>query len=465
MFISRENELASLNNLYASDKFEFFILYGRRRVGKTALLQEFCKDKNTIFFSCEQTNYALNLEKITKQISTHYDIQDLPCFESLAQAITFIDKLQANSRLVLIIDEFPYIAKNNSLLLSQLQHLIDLKLQHESKLFIILCGSYLGFMENEVLGYKSPLYGRRSGQLKLQPLDYYESSKFLPKLNALGKLQVYACLGGIPMYLNMYRQNLSFEQNIDLLFSKADSFFNNEPLMLLKQEVKEVAIYNSIIYAIATGASKANEIATKTKEDVAKCLKYINTLCELNILQKETPYLDKASSRKTTYSICDPMLNFYFRFVFFHEASTITQDLKDNFDQYMSSQFRVVCKQFLLQQNCQRKLPFVFSSIGSLWNYDCKSRKDVKIDLVASCDSNFMFGDCIWTNEKVDSEILDSLKQKSKRFIKGLKKEIFMLFSKSGFTDALIEEAENSPNILLYEWYVENGDTRTLANL
>lgn len=183
-------------------------------------------------------------------------------------------------------------------------------------LFIILCGSYMGFMEKEVLGSKSPLFGRRTAQLHMKPFNYQTSSKFLEGFSDEEKLELYGAFGGTPLYLQQIDPKESFEENIKRSYLKVTSYLYEEALLLLRQEVQEPGVYSAIIEAIAGGHTKANEISTKIGEDSAKCLKYIKTLCELGILHKETPFGEKETSRRTIYGISDFMFRFWYRYVF-----------------------------------------------------------------------------------------------------------------------------------------------------
>ena len=195
MFIGREKELSEMNRRYGEKRFQLFILYGRRRVGKTTLLKEFCRRKNHIFYSAEQSNVKLNLEKFSAEIFEHYGETALEPFRSWEKALSYIEERQREEPMVLVIDEFPYLAMIDSALLSTLQHLIDHRLQ-KGKLFLILCGSYMGFMEKEVLGAKSPLFGRRTAQLHMKPFDYLDSIRFMDGFSKEEKLMLYAAFGG-----------------------------------------------------------------------------------------------------------------------------------------------------------------------------------------------------------------------------------------------------------------------------
>ena len=309
MFLGREQELADLEELYAQDRFQLFVLYGRRRVGKTTLLNEFCKNKDSIFYSAEQSNTKLNLDKFSEQVFQHYGETSLSPFSTWEKALTYIRQRQGDQRLVLVFDEFPYLVRKNKALLSTLQHLIDHQL-NKSKLFIILCGSYMGFMEKEVLGSKSPIFGRRTGQLKLLPFPYQTSLRFLEGFSSEDKLMLYGAYGGTALYLSQIQPGKSFETNIKRSFLRVTAYLYEEPLLLLRQEVQEPGVYSAVIEAIAGGYTKSNEIATKIGEEPAKCLKYIHTLCELGILYKEIPYGEKETARKTIYGISDLMFRF-----------------------------------------------------------------------------------------------------------------------------------------------------------
>lgn len=459
-FVGRENELADLNELYSQDKFQLFVLYGRRRVGKTTLLNEFCKNKNAIFYSAEQSNNKLNLEKFSDLVFSFYNESTLEPFTSWTNAITFINERQQDEQLVLVLDEFPYLVKKNKALLSEMQHLIDHKLK-SGKLFIILCGSYMGFMEKEVLGSKSPLFGRRTGQLHMKPFDYRTSLQFLDGFSDEEKLMLYGAYGGTPLYLEQVQKSKSFENNIKDSFLKVTAYLYEEPLLLLRQEVQEPGVYSAIIEAIAGGATKSNEIATKIGEENAKCLKYIHTLCELGILYKETPFGEKDSSRKTIYGISDFMFRFWYRYVFGNRTLVETgainavwkKRIEPNYSDYMGIVFEKICKDYLLYKNAQGELPFLFTSIGRWWgaNSNPTDRNQIEIDLIAKDGKDYLFCECKWRNELFGINELNNLKQDADVFSKKRNNTWFILFSKSGFTDSLKETASNDEHIILVD--------------
>ena len=291
MFYCREQELNKLNKRYNDGKFECVVIYGRRRVGKTALINEFCKDKPAIMFSALNSTSSENLEALSKSIYQYKDPESTgetaPIYPDYDAALQEITKLAESERLIFVIDEYPYLAKAEKSISSRLQHIID-HIWQQGKLFVILCGSSMSFMEYQVLGYESPLYGRRTAQFKIQALTYKEIVAFNPELTAEQQSLIYGITGGIPHYINKLNVTDSIDAALlENLFDSSGYLFE-EPENLLKQELREPAVYNSIITAIAGGASRANEISTKVGIESAKCAKYINvTSCLILAYLKE----------------------------------------------------------------------------------------------------------------------------------------------------------------------------------
>ena len=458
MFIGRENELADLNDMYNQNKFQLFVLYGRRRVGKTTLINEFCQNKDAVFYSAEQSNNKLNLEKFSAQVFQFYGEDTLEPFSSWANALTYINDRQKDKRLIIVFDEFPYLVKKNRALLSELQHLIDHKLQY-GNLFIILCGSYMGFMEKEVLSSKSPLFGRRTGQLHMKSFDYHTSLCLLNGFSDEEKLMLYGAFGGTALYLQQILPDKSFEENIKHAFLRATAYLYEEPLLLLRQEVQEPGIYSAIIEAIAGGAARSNEISTKIDEEPAKCLKYIKILCELGILYKEAPFGEKQTSRKTVYGISDFMFRFWYRYVFTNRSLIETgarnavweKRIRPTYSDYMGLVFERICSDYLMLQNIRGNLPVMFTEIGRWWGSDSASHSQVEIDIVACEVKDYLICECKWRNEKLDLSVLKGLKEKADIFMKKRNNTWYVLFSKSGFTDAVTDEAKKDNHIILVD--------------
>ena len=455
MFIGRERELDSLNNLYHSEKFEFVVLYGRRRVGKTALINHFIDGKQAIYFMGVESNAKQNLENFSGSILELVSgIQGAETsFTSFQAALDTVFRLSLHERIVLAIDEYPYVARVSQSLASTLQMLID-KYKDESKLMLILCGSSMSYMEDHVLAYKAPLYGRRTAQIKLLPFDFGETCHYFANYSAEEKALAYGIMGGTPQYLLQMNDRLSIEQNIKNTYLNPTSALYEEPTNLLKQEVREPAIYTAIITAIATGASRMSEISGKVGENTNVCSFYLKNLIGLGIVQKETPYGEKAS-KKSIYSINDNMFRFWYRFVPENAsmiargaADLVYQRIAPHLPEYMGKVFEEICKQYLWKLLLNEKSPVEFQSLGRWWGNDPIHKCQTEIDIMGEQDKDTaLFAECKWTAEKVDLSILETLTVRSNLF-PYLNKHFF-LFSKSGFTQGCVNKAIELGNVSL----------------
>lgn len=453
MFIGRENELNTLNKLYNSNKFEFAVIYGRRRVGKTALISEFTKDKDTIFFTGVETNAKQNLDNFSRCIMEYNTgIASGASFNSFQMAFEHVFELAKTKRIVLVIDEYPYVARASKSLASTLQLLID-KNKDTSKLFLILCGSSMSYMEDHVLAYKAPLYGRRTAQFKIKPFEFLEACRYFKNFSDEDKALAYGVVGGTPQYLTQLDDTLSIEENIKNTHLNPSSSIFEEPNNLLKQEVREPAIYNAVITAIATGSSKMNEISNKIDEDTSVCATYIKNLITLGIVKKESPYGEK-STRKTIYSIEDNMFRFWYRFVP-ENTSVISRGATDlaynriapELSSYMGSVFEDICKQYLWKLLLEGKCAVNFTDLGRWWGANPKTKSQEEIDIMGTDKDTALFAECKWTNEKVDLGVLETLVERSTLF--NYKKTHFYLFAKIGFTKGCIDRASEMGNVTL----------------
>lgn len=454
MFIGREREVAALDRLYESNKFEFAVIYGRRRVGKTALINHFIDNKEAIYFMGVESNEKQNLENFSKSIIEYSSgIEAETSFLSFQAALEYVFKLAEKKRFILAIDEYPYVARSSKSLASTLQLLID-KYKDTSQLMLILCGSSMSYMEDEVLAYKSPLYGRRTAQMKIFPFSFDEACRYLKNYSDEDKALAYGIVGGTPQYLLQMDDRLSIEDNIKNTYLNPISFLYEEPTNLLKQEVREPAIYTAIITAIAVGASRMSDISNKVGEDSNICANYLKSLINLGIVKKETPYGEK-TSRKSIYSIEDNMFRFWYRFVPNNNsvimrgaADIVYRRIEPQLSEYMGAVFEEICKQYLWKLLLDGNSPVEFSELGRWWGNDPIEKKQTEIDIMGEQDKKTaLFGECKWTNEKVDLGVLETLIKRSKLF-SYINVHLF-LFSKSGFTKGCIDKANELGNVSL----------------
>lgn len=362
-------------------------------------------------------------------------------------------RLAEKKRLILAIDEYPYVARSSKSLASTLQLLID-KYKDTSQLMLILCGSSMSYMEDEVLAYKSPLYGRRTAQMKIQPFSFEETCRCFKNFSDEDKALAYGIVGGTPQYLLQINDRLSIEENIKNTYLNPISFLYEEPTNLLKQEVREPAIYTAIITAIAVGASRMSDISNKVGEDSNICANYLKSLINLGIVKKETPYGEK-TSRKSIYSIEDNMFRFWYRFVPNNNsvimrgaADIVYRRIEPQLSEYMGAVFEEICKQYLWELLLDGNSPIEFSELGRWWGNDPIEKKQTEIDIMGEQDKKTaLFGECKWTNEKVGLGVLETFIKRSNLF-SYINVHLF-LFSKSGFTKGCIDKANELGNVSL----------------
>lgn len=443
MFVGRTRELQKLNSLYENNHFEFAVFYGRRRIGKTTLIKEFIHNKKTRYYMAMEGTPAENLSGLSKAVlSSESDIS----FSTFEDLFCYIDKICLEERIILAIDEYPYLAASYPAVSSLLQRHIDTCWQH-SRLFLILCGSSMSFMENQVLGYKSPLYGRRTVSFKLHPFTYFESRKMLPAFSEEEQALLYGITGGIPEYLHRIDGSKSLDENIISLFFDESGRLFEEPVNLLKQELRDPSSYHSIISAIASGHSRMNEISTKTGLETGACSNLLTSLISLGIIRKERPVTESESSRRTLYKLCDSMFSFWYRFVR-PNGSAISQGAGDSVYQnfvkpelsdFMGSIFEEICKQYFFLPKIYASAPFPIGLIGRWWGTNPNTRQQEEIDLMADTGSKMLLCECKWRNEPVNVLVLEKLLQRGTMF--SCPEKYYYVFSKAGFTQYAAEYA------------------------
>jgi len=430
MFVDRKDELQSLEERWKSDRAEFVVFYGRRRVGKTALIDRFIEKKNGLRLLGRLESEKNQLERFSKDVAFFFNDEYLKVnpFQNWDAFFTYLVQKSKNERVIIAIDEFPYVIDSNKSVPSILQDYWDRYLK-DSKIFLILCGSSISMMIDKVLGHKSPLYGRRTGQLKIEPFGFFDIFEFFKNYKIGELIYAYSILGGTPAYLLEFEEKLSISENIQKNFLKKDSFLFRDAEFVLREELKEPKFYFSILRAIALGKTKMGEIINETGLEKGIVGKYLSVLSDLDMVKREVPVTEKQKhkSRKGIYVLKDNFYKFWFNFVFpnmeeIERKKNIVPKIMEKIDQYTSYNFEEICKEFVWKK-------LNFEKVGKWWH------KENEIDIVALSGESkeILFCECKW-QEKVDArKILEELKQKSKLVdwnISG-RKEKFALFAKS----------------------------------
>lgn len=447
MFIGRKEELQFLEEKYGASGGQLIVLYGRRRVGKTETLRQFCTGKEHVFYSCTECTDGQQLSAFSARMlqkgipAARY----VTSFSDWVQAFKSIVELPGNEKKLLVIDEFPYMVQNNHSIPSILQGIWDSTLKN-ANVMLILCGSAMSFIEKEILAEKNPLYGRATGILKMNAMDFYDAVEFFPSYSALDKITAYAVLGGIPHYLKQFSDTAPLAENIEKNILTRGSILYSEVEFLMRQELRETTIYNTIIEAVALGNTKLNDIYQKTQIDKSKLTVYLKNLTDLEIIHREFSVADgvkeRANLQRGLYQITDPFFRFWYAFVFPNLSELEAGDaagvwkyiVSPALDAFVSHAFEDICRSYLRRENRSDRLPFHFSQIGRWWN------KTDELDIMATDreKKKFLIGECKYKNAAFDISELNATLQKFTSPKKD--SEIYTcLFSKNGFTPAAMQ--------------------------
>jgi len=457
MFVNRVSELALLEKHYRSNQAELFVLYGRRRVGKTELLARFCEGKPHIFFVADQVSEQALRASFSAaindalfgpgQVNAVYNTwEDL--FNTLAR--------QAQSeRLIVVIDEFPYLVGSHPSLGSILQRLWDKTLKN-SQIMLILNGSYIGMMEETVLGYQAPLYGRRTAQYLLEPLEFLDAQLFFQPYTPDDRLRAYAVYGGTPAYLQTIRPEDSLEANIIETILTRGSPLYDEVRFVLQQELREPRNYFAVLQAIASGNTRQNEI--KMACGLESITPYLDTLQQLHLVERTVPVTETQphKSRRGIYRLKDNYLRFWFRFVLPNRSQlergaremVFNTAIRPEIDHFSASVFEQVCGQYFWRAGLKSQLPFMPRQIGGWW------QANQEVDLALLGEERMMLVECKWSNRPVGTDILQELEAKSPNIIReaGIQRVDFALCSRSGFTGQLTELSRQRSDVFLFNW-------------
>ncbi len=458
-FINREKELTGLEKEYKRNGPSFMVIYGRRRVGKTTLIKEFIKNKNAVYYLADTQTEILQLARFKEIVSQQWNDEVLNNLDvnSWDGIFNYMAKHSPpKEKLIIVIDEFQYLAKVNKAVPSIFQRIWDELLQHRS-VMLILSGSIISMMYNTVLRYSSPLYGRRTAQLKLNPMRFKDFPSFFEAAPRAGKavpvtrfIELYSILSGVPKYIEIFEDCGDVFTAIEENILDKDSFLYNEPVYILNEELSETTTYFSIMEIISKGDHKIGNIANRLQVPTNHLTSFLNRLIELELVEREVPVTEKnpSKSKRGLYFIKDHFFRFWFTYVLPYKSYLemgntpfVLNKIKQTFHLFVAQAFEKICMEYLMENP-----PLEIGTIGKWWN----NREE--IDIAVNGEKEMLLGECKWWEAKVGLNILDDLKRKAASVDTKNKTLYFALFSKNGFSEELEEAAKDTKNILLYDF-------------
>ena len=460
-FVDRKNEYEFLNNEYGKSESSLIVLYGRRRIGKTSLIKEFGKDKNMIYFLATEESDLQNRNTFKNVITNSFNncLKNDILLDNWDMLFKTIVDEKSDLKKVIVLDEFQYLGKVNPSFPSIFQRIWD-EILKDKNIMVILCGSLINMMESQTLNYTSPLYGRRTGQIKLKQIPFENYNDFFEnKMSEKELIEKYAITGGIPKYIESFKESSNIFDEIKRNILNKQSYLYEEPNFLLQNEVSEVGSYFSIIKSIAAGNRKLSSISSSLAVNSTSLSKYLQTLINLDILEREVPITESnpEKSKKGQYKIKDNFISFWFQFIYPNIAflemdniDVVLNKIKLNFvDNHVSFVYEDICKQKMLSLSANGKLKSIYNKIGKWWN----SNNEIDIVGLNEDEKSIIFGECKYYNDnkKMNVKVFYDLKEKAKLvdWNNQNRNECFILFSASGYSEELKKLEKEREDLIL----------------
>lgn len=463
-FIGRKEELQKLNSLYETNGFQMAIVYGRRRIGKSTLLTEFIKGKKAIYYMATKVGGERNVELLAEEVLRVLapNLQNVS-FKDVESLLSFVAENVAEEKLIFVIDELPYWAEKEESILSVFQKYADTEWAEKNILFI-LCGSSLSFMEDKVLSEKSPLFGRRSAQIKLEAFSYLEAAEFVPNYSNEDKAICYGITGGVAKYLSLIDAEKSIHENIVEQFFEKTGYLYDETRNLLIQEFSDISLVNNIIEQIANGETALNIIASKVREKDSTVLYSLNKLISVGLIEKRNCITEEKNKKKTQYVLKDHMFRFWYSYVSAASSSIelgkgaiyYERAVKPDIHMFMGKVFEEMCLHYTINAGLDGRLNCFVTEVGTWWGTESlqdnegkwyAQSADVDVVGISSVDRGVVVGECKFKNEKIDKTVYETLVRRSKVIPCKYPVVQYLLFSLGGYTD----------------WIEENVDKKTVA--
>lgn len=437
MFIGRKKELKELNFRFNNSKKEFGVIYGRRRIGKSTLINEFLKDKPNIFFQAKKDSLYGNLRSFSYEIDKLLDLPKSFVFSSMEEAFDSLIEYAKGKRFIIAIDEFPYIVNQDASFPSILQEAID---RAPENLFFLISGSDVGMLKKELEDHNSPLYKRRTFEMNVTKLKYSESLEYLKNVDNETKIKYLSFTSTYPYYLSAMDFDIPFEDNIKrLLFNEYGTFFTL-PDQLLSNSLNTQDVYNAILYAVSKRKRSNKEIAEYIHEDEAKVSKYIKTLLKSELLDKRETY--NGNKKTVYYEIGDPMLRFWYMFIFNNmekirmNGDFVYHNLQEDIKQFICYGFEEVSRLYMDELNSKGLLGNIFAPFKPYKVEKSILNRSIEIDGLSNDDEKLIVMECKYRKEKFTLSMLKHLEESASVFPSKYNR-VYYLFSKNGFDDEI----------------------------
>lgn len=462
-FLGREKEILVLEKEYARDG-GFVVIYGRRRIGKTTLIKQFIKSKTAFYFLATKEVESQSMKRFAGVIArtTGNSVMQQAAFSDWLDLFQAVADYKPNEKKVLVIDEFPYLVKVNDSFPSILQNAWD-EILKDSNVMLILCGSLISMMKKHALSYESPLYGRRTAQMRIAPLPFttvYENQK----LSFEEAAEQYSITGGVPKYMEFFSDGQPLYEQIKENVLSKNGFLYEEPNFLLTDEVQVPTNYFSIIKVIADGNHKLGTIAGILGLETSALTPYLKTLSELGFIEKQVPVTEKNAekTRKGLYFISDNFLRFWFHYVYPYKGELELDNMqisldeldKDFKEKFVAFAYEDICKEIFARLCSDKAIDFTPSKIGSYWLNDKSGNTQIDVMAVDTVNKRLFAGECKYHNQPIDADVYFELVKKVdnsseiKSAFKGYT-VIYGVFSKSGFTSRMTDISNSNPNLFL----------------
>lgn len=439
-FYGREKQKGQLHHMFQSDSKMTALIYGRRRIGKSELIKQCLREVKikSIYYECKQTTELNNTESLSEIVSDTYGYPKL-AFSGLEELLKFLFELSQKEKLIVVLDEYPYLRESVKGLDSILQSCID-QYRDECMLKLIVCGSYVDTMKS-LLSEQNPLYGRVDLCIDLKPMDYYESALFYPEFSDEDKVRLYSVFGGVPYYNRLIDAGMSVRENLLELIASPGARLENEVSMYLNTEISKMTNANEVFEALAKGFSKYKDIYDQSHVSSAPTLAdVLDKLIRMDVVKKEAPINDPSNKRKAGYYISDNLSLFYYKYIFRNASRMSVMNAEIFFDKYIKEDFETkhvphifedICRQYLIRMNRMCRLMEPFESIGKYYYDDPVNRKNGEFVIVTKDDKGYIFYEAKFRKDLVTDAVIEQEIAQVRRA--GLSVYQYGFISRSGF--------------------------------